>query len=249
MTESISQQVMSSILRDGGYKGPKLSKSNFTVWKFCMENHLKAKDMWTFIKSWTTVDAKTKRAKCFTTIVSSLCEDQIMTVIETSTPNEAWEALAKVHRASTAANMVFLKQDLRNRIFDGKGNMDDYLSDMKELSLRLKACGETVDEHDLCTTILIGIKPNNYATTIGMLTIGRTEKLNFNDTRSALLLTESTLKRNGRRHENGFRVDASSNKISQESKGRQQRKKTRKCFNCNVIGHLSAQCRKPKRQY
>ena len=76
---------MSSILRDGGYRGPKLSKSNFTVWKFCMENHLKAKDMWAFIESPTTVDDKTKQAKCFTTIVSSLCEDQIMTVIETST--------------------------------------------------------------------------------------------------------------------------------------------------------------------
>jgi hypothetical protein len=106
---------------------------------------------------------------------------------------------------------------------------------MKDLRLQLISAGHKVSDDDLVTTTLASIKLNDYEPVINVLTIARKDELSFDEVQAELILHETKLAR-------------------KESKGKKTQdeaafnaKETRKCYNCDKIGHLSAECRSKRR--
>ena len=236
--------VMNSY-KDVNYRGPKLNMSNYTTWSFCMRNHLMAMGTWKYIENNQEPDYQNAKARCFADITQSLEDDQIMTIIECDTPAEAWELLRREHRTASTANVIFLKQDMNSKTWNGTQDLKSYIEEMKEMSLRLKAVGHPVQEHDLCMMILIGIKEQEFSNTIATLTIGKTEPLQFDAVRAALLLTDMSIKRKNPKanEEHGFFVGQKprGSRITHMNPAKGQ-----KCFNCNKLGHFARDCRRAK---
>ena len=237
VAESQSQQVMGPALQASTtkvFKGIRLNDVNYTTWAFQMKVHLRSIGLWSIVDSGVHQSEKDQDI-CLAEIVNNIDESQIMTVIECSTPQAAWKALESMHRAKTFSHLTYMKQDFFNKTFNVTDGMKKHLSDMKELALRLRLAGSNIEDGDLASTILISVKDKRYETTISSLTSGRAQAPTFDEISAALLLRELEIARgNTTKRECGFATY-------------QQRRDTRKCFNCNQIGHISAKCRKPRR--
>ena len=112
-----------------------------------------------------------------------------------------------------------------NKTFNAKDGMKKHLTDMKELSLRLRLAGRDVDDAELASAILISVKDKRYEHTIAAMTAGRTLPPRFDEISASLLLREQEISRGGLdKRESGFSAS-------------QRPKETSICYNCNIVGH------------
>ena len=224
-------------LSNGRFKGAKLrGPENYSIWSFQMKAHLCGRQLWRALSDCkeASADDATKQ-KAFSELVENLTDEMVYTIIDKESPKQVWDSLKATCRASASANRHYLAKEFRSKEFNGRIGIRNHLNAMKDLRLQLIGAGQQITEDDLVVTTLDSIKHRDYEPLINAMTIGRQEELSFDEVQAELILHETKL----------ARKDVSQKKQTHEVAFSST--ETRKCYNCNKVGHLSARCRAPRK--
>ena len=143
-----------------------------------MEHLLRAKGLWDHVtgnavrpggaNAQATLDFEKKSERAFSTIVLSICTEQLYIVTSSTKPKEAWDALRKQFERETLANKLYLKKRYFRCVMSEGTPVQKHLKYMKEISDQLAAIGKPVDEDDQVVALL-GSLPPSYSTLVTAL--------------------------------------------------------------------------------
>ena len=135
-----------------------MTSGNYTIWSRRMESYLRGQARWKFVEQELDTDDIDKRARTLSDIISGIDDDQLINLQDTNSPKKAWEMLETIHRRAATANVLYLKQDLLNKRWDGKSDLSKYITEMSTAAMKLKGIGHAMSENDLSTLILMNIR-------------------------------------------------------------------------------------------
>lgn len=229
-------------------------EKNWMVWKIQIK-HLLLRD-----KLWGYVDGSTKckdspsadeqavfDSKCqeaMTIIVLSLASNTVPIIQASERPDEAWEALTQRFEASTLAAKLHLRKRYFRLDMPEGANVERHLTEMQELTDRLSAMGSKISEEDKAMTIL-GSLPNSYralVTTLG----NQAGNLSVVNVTNAILDEQRRGAPTNASEPDSALVGVSRRQPSSNSGVRNF--PPRKCYNCDQPGHISRECRQPRKQ-
>ena len=242
----------------------KLNDKNFLQWKEQMLNYLIVKDLDYCLESFeeqpgeSDADEASRRIKYDkderkTRALMLLAMDGQRAMhngAQYSTAAQLWEGLAAIHNAESSANFILLINELNNLKMGNKESVNDYISRVNELNMRLTMAGKGKSEEELCVYMLNGLPPA-YDTVRTVITCGK-QALTTASIWPTLLAVEAQLPQNKERgywtaSPGGGRNDGSRNNRDKRGRGQVQHRQNdsteqRICFGCGEKGHLKRDC-------
>lgn len=217
--------------------------ANYNDWKFSMRAYLMHEDMWKFIEGseqdsnnladLNLIKARSKLQMAVDKTISSY-------IREASTPKEIWTNLEKAFKDSGLTNKVSLLRTLiKTKLLECK-NIDDYVNKIFTTAHKLNSLKFTITDEWIGLLLFAGLPDQFEPMIMALENSGISIK---GDDIKVKLLQE-------------FSSDSYS-KMNQESalytkrfdkQNSNYNKKQVRCFNCNIIGHIAAKCRKPKKR-
>ncbi|KAB5520251.1 hypothetical protein DKX38_024570 [Salix brachista] len=91
-------------------------------------------------------------------LYASITEKLVSTVLNLETSKQVWDALQARFSSTSRSRVAFLKRQLQT-ISQGNRNCLSYIEEAKLFSDQLSAAGKPVDEQDLISYLLSGLKP------------------------------------------------------------------------------------------
>lgn len=210
---------------------PKLSNTNYHVWKFNMELLLLERELWDVVvgnlpeepdEKWLIRDGKARAA-----IGLAVEESQKILIKQLKTAKAFWDALKKHHEKSNITNKVSLLRQMSSKRLVSGQSMEDHIHEFLSIVDRLRDLGEKMEEHK-AVAFLLGTLPDDYNHLISSLEMRSEEDLTL-DLVKEKLLQEFRRKMSGEHQtEAAFKV--------------QKKKFVPKCFSCGKPGHMKKDC-------
>lgn len=243
------------------YGFEKLGTDNYAIWRTRMKGFLLSKDLGAAIEEPEHKDSEKARG-----LLIMCVEDQhLQTVSTAESAAAAWTALENLYQQQSTAARIMLRREMATlRKRDDEG-VAEYISRARSLADRIQASGAELDDDSLMHSVLSGLPPR-FDMMVTVMTAAD-ELPTLAEAQAKLLLVEGDKKTSGRGNgeaayfnnsggggdrsftpSSGSKVYVPPHKRSggphrgNSSGGREKRK----CFYCQKIGHLKADCRKRK---
>ena len=187
-------------------------------------------------------------AKALAHIGMTLTEQHLPTFMECETAKAAWDVFASLFKSKSQARRLQLKQELSNLRKEAGEPLVKYFARAKHLKGQLQSVGTTVEEDELCLSVLSGLF-EEYETLSTVLSSSEKE-LTLQDMLARLLIVEN--KSNKPVPESKACVarpgNGSGGKGQGKGSSKHAQKETRKCHHCGNSGHLKKDCWKRQRE-
>jgi hypothetical protein len=218
------------------YQVDKLTKKNFTMWKYRIEMVLKSRKLWKYVEA----EAEEKKEKeleqeALSQIGLTISDGVVGHIRGIKTPRAAWLKLCAVFEQKGLASQVYLRRKLFTLKFAESGSMQDHLNNISELANQLDAIGDPVKDRDLAIISLITL-PESYKPLVTTLEASPANDITF-DFVSARLLAEEEQQQEFKPPgpiETAF-IGTTFGKY-------QGRRPPMQCEYCGLTGHTEARC-------
>jgi hypothetical protein len=158
---------------------------------------------------------------------------------------EAWSALAAIYKKNSRATRISLKRQIYGYQHNPNAPMQEYISAVTSLAARLSALGkDNTLTPTAVTDILIFNLHESYSNIAATLTATKDE-LTVADVTSALLDEEG--RRAGFTEHNSATDSFHPSSLIEVASAARVADKGVTCFNCGRTGHISRNCRSPKK--
>ncbi len=224
----------------------RLDLDNYHTWSIRVECLLVSKGLWDHTQTTGGTD-RAGDAKARAGIGMHLAEQHLETFAEHKTAKLLWEALADLFKTKSQARRLQLKQELSALHLESGEPLVKYMARAKRLQSQLRAAGTTMDEDELCLSVLSGL-PAEFAMITTVLTAAE-KKLTLEDTLAKLLFVETNQSKitSGSKAYTPRPEPAAGRAHGRPFSG-QKPKETRKCHHCGKPGHIKADCFKRQRE-
>ncbi|XP_061388193.1 uncharacterized protein LOC133323266 [Musca vetustissima] len=145
---------------------PKLSNTNYYVWKFNIELLLLVRELWD--------------------VVVAVEESQKILIKELKAAKAFWDALKKHHEKSNITNKVSLLRQMPSKRLVSGECMEDHIHEFLSIVDRLRDLSEKVEEHK-AVAFLLGTLPDDYNHLISLLEMRSEEDLTLDLVKKKLL--------------------------------------------------------------
>ncbi|XP_073811779.1 uncharacterized protein [Musca autumnalis] len=209
-----------------------LGRENYTTWAFAVKTLLQHEDLWDTVQGVYPSGAIDQKVdtKAKTKIVLLVDKVNYVHIEDAETSKEVWDKLKSAFQDSGLTRRVGLLRQLITTSFAACGSVEEYVSQIVSTAHKLKEVDMPVSDEWVGTLLLAGL-PEEYAPMImGIESSG--VKITGDSIKTKLL--QDVKKRN-----------ESSDAAFLAAKKKFYKKRMR-CFNCNRIGHIAADCQKKK---
>lgn len=228
---------MSVIAANNLFQVEKLTNSNFTSWKFKIENVLKSRKLWKFVDGSVVgpLDGKNQELDqdAFSQIALTVSDGVIGHIRKAKTAREAWLKICSVFEKKGLSSQIFLRRKLINVKLDETQSMQTHINKVRELADQLDAIGDPVKDKELAIIILCSLTERFDAVIISLE--GRPPNEITFDSVSIRLLAEEE-----RQNESNAAKMSTESAFYSGSNDRQ--KSFKKCNFCKRSGHLEEFC-------
>jgi len=213
--------------------------SNYRTWKFSMKMLLQAKDLWELVSGEElkpdddddvekVSEWNRKARRAMAVIALSMTGAEKEHVIDCDTPKQAWDILEKLYEGKGRNRKFMLLQELFRMSMETSGSMDVYLRSIREIMSELLRTGIKLED-DVKLAIIFNGLPEKYRYLIVAIEQGNAA-IDFDELTARLLEEEK-------------KVDPDAGKTAMAARRFQVR-----CFNCNELGHVKADCPRPRKK-
>ncbi|KAF9664089.1 hypothetical protein SADUNF_Sadunf17G0120000 [Salix dunnii] len=157
---------------------PKLDGPNYLTWRIQFLVFLKSHDM--------------KDNSVLSWLYASITEKLVSTVLNLETSKQVWDALQARFSSTSRSRVAFLKRQLQT-ISQGNRNCLSYIEEAKLFSDQLSAAGKPVDEQDLISYLLSGLKPQFMPFITAFTFATREKELSLDDFQTEILNFETLM--------------------------------------------------------
>jgi hypothetical protein len=221
---------------------PLLKAPIYRAWKGKVQAFLYEKDLWDVVndpkpedRAAATWRSRNNKAKG---IISGSVSSEIRDILlEKTDACEMWTYLKSKYEAAPTASAISLQRRLLNARWT-TGGIDSFIGNVESTVNHLKQLGETVSEKTVIGVLLNGL-PKTWDSFVTSIEGSDPDRLTP-DIVMSRLYTEAA-NRDGRNQ-------GESRPPSQPESAATVRPETRKCYNCGKQGHLSRNCRKPRKE-
>ena len=213
-----------------------------------MECMLTTKGLWEHTQTTSETD-RAGDSKARAAIGLYLAEQHLETFREYATAKTLWETLAGLFRTKSQARRLQLENELSALRLETGEPLVKYVSRAKHLLSQLKAAGTTMEEDELCLSVLNKL-PGEFDMITTVLTVGDTV-LTLEDTLAKLLLVETSHQKStsgSKAYVARPAAPAAAYKGQKGAGAKQKSKEIRKCHHCGKPGHLQADCWQKQRE-
>ena len=221
----------------------KLNNSNYAIWKLKIEALLDRKGLTHYI-TWdgnaTEQSDGDGDQKARSYMILNIEDDQFKYVRNGDTAKSVWEALAAEHESKTYLALIDLESKYANLQWNrSKTTLDEFLDQFMDIVRQLEASGDMVEQATRVRKLLSAMPPQ-------FRTIAH--KLEqFPPAKQTLAQAMHALREEQQYFELNMKKKKREDDIPTHDKALNA-KETRKCYNCNTIGHIARNCRKPKKK-
>ena len=168
--------------------------------------------------------------------------------MECATAKDAWDAFANLFKSKSQARRLQLKGELSGLHKEAAEPFVKYFARAKHLKSQLLSVGTSVEEDELCLSVLNGL-PEEYATLTTVL-ITSEKALSMQDMLASLLVVENKVTKpvSESKAYVARQGGGSAGKGQSTGGSKQTPKETRKCHHCGKTGHLKKDCWKRQRE-
>lgn len=205
-------------------------RDNYSTWKFAVQTYLQHEELWDCITNPNPVDLK-KDLKAKSKLILLIDSVNYIHIQEAKTAHEIWNNLEKAFDDSGLTRRVGLIRDLCTTTLAGCQNVEEYIAKIMTTAHKLRNIGFKVDDEWLGTMLLSGL-PDTYKPMI--MAIESSGMKISADLIKAKILQDVKLS------------DTTAFVTNHKKKNKVQRKGPR-CYNCNRFGHISTECKIPKK--
>lgn len=209
-----------------------LGRENYTTWAFAVKNLLQHEDLWDTVQGKypaSGIDHKVD-TKAKTKIILLVDKVNYVHIEDAETSKEVWDKLKSAFQDSGLTRRVGLLRQLITASFAACGSVEEYVSQIVSTAHKLKEVDMPVSDEWVGTLLLAGL-PEEYAPMI-------------------MGIESSGVKITGDAIKTKLLQDVKKPKESSDAAFLAAKKKFHKkrmrCFNCNRIGHIAADCNKKK---
>ena len=224
-----------------------LDVDNYASWMPQMKYYLIGKDLWDVVETGgDSEDDKKKDKKAKAAIGLRVKKHHLNTVEKAGTAKGLWETFQATYRAKSNANKIVLRKQLNTLQKLPSEPITKYVDRAKTIWSDLTATGTEMPETEVTLLILTGL-PKEYEVVATVLETSSAE-LKIDQVVPHLLSVEQ------RSSSNQEPVSIYAARDSRRQQGRQQQRSSganrsfrkpsdMKCFYCNKLGHIKADCR------
>ncbi|XP_074377787.1 uncharacterized protein LOC141719314 [Apium graveolens] len=230
--------------RSIGLTYPVLEKSNYTAWTLKMKVFMQAQGVWTAVElsdAKAPLDDKIDKV-AWAMIYQGIHEDMLLSIADKKTAKEGWEAIRLMCQGADRVK--------RAKIQMLKVGFESLLS-------TIRALGEEMGEAYVVKKLL-RVVPSRFLfgdlecmsveEAIGSLQAHEERLKSKTETGgNKLLLIEDEWIKREKDGQSSFR-GRSGRAYQNRRDGAGRDRSTVRCFNCNVIGHYAAECKRPRRE-
>lgn len=217
-------------------------RENYDTWKVAAKSYLIIKGLWSCTQIEPLADKTDqvdKDLKAWAEINLLLDESIYAYVIGTSTAKSAWESLEKAFEDSGLCRKVELLKQLVKLSLVDCGSVEDYISRMSTMAVKVVKVGLKIDDEILASLMLAGL-PDEFRSLV-MAVENSSTKLTSEAVKT-LLLQETRLTSNNSVSESAFFTHSKKSGGKSGSGG----KFKFRCHKCDEIGHMGKDC--PERE-
>lgn len=204
-------------------------------------------------------DYNRRKQKAASTIALAIEPQQQNLIMGLHDPKQMWEVLKSAFEPSSRARIAHLRSEFMKLKFDPSETMAVFISRLKQAADRLTSVGKAVDDDQLAYQMLMSLPPE-FDNVVQQLYMLKDDQFTSAAVEERLLAEYDRLK-----HQKAVSIDGGDYSrgenvlLSRRSKNRNRSQKpkvsgsdgngeTRKCFRCGIIGHISPQCKVPKKK-
>lgn len=239
-------------------------KDDFSMWKKKMKCVLiQQRTYKAVLNEFSQTDTKDYVIECNNMAMSSITlhlSDSVNRKIgDFKTAKELWDALDKQYTDKTLPAKMLLLENFFKYKLDLNKDMDDNLDNFTKLVQQIKSAG---DEHidDYVPIVLLNATPESYNDVKSAIKFGRdtvdldvvvnglkSKEIDLKQHKNSKSSDDKVMQVRGRSKKRFNNNKTYSDRDKSNGRSKSRPRETRKCYNCDRIGHLAKFCRKPKR--
>lgn len=220
----------------------KLNNENYDTWQYKVQLLLMKENLWQIVNDeppaditpvWRLSDNKAKAT------IGLLVEDnQLSHIRSAATAKIAWENLKEYHQKPSLTNKVFLLKRICSKKLCENGDMENHLNCMQEMTDKLEALGEKLQDHMFVAMLLCSLPESHNGLIIAL------ESRSENELTTVFvkgkLMDEYFRRRNNQQQD----TEDKALKIQKTPASKEQNNLS--CFFCKKTGHMKKDCSKYK---
>ncbi|XP_074355869.1 uncharacterized protein LOC141695529 [Apium graveolens] len=255
---------------------PTLTKGNYTAWSMKMSVYIQAHGVWEAVeKSDPKAVIETKIDKiALAMIYQGIPEEYLLSIAEKKIAKDAWEAIKTMSQGADKvkqAKVQILKAEFEALTMKEADQIDDFYMKINGIVSNIRALGEPVAKSYMVKKLLRVVPPKFLQIASTLEQFGDLETMFIEEAVGALKAHEERMRGTGTTsdaqlmltEEKWRKKDSEGKKLlltwlkrsnrgpsggSLGQRGRGSRDKSQvRCFNCGIMGHYAAECRKPRR--
>lgn len=231
---------------DDKYGVTQFNGTNFPNWKFRVEVLLEEFGVKQCVSENCPSDAKEEHKekwrksdnKCKSLIVQCIADSHLEYVMGKNTSKEIWDSLLKTFERKGVASQLYLRRRLLTMKYSGEMNLESHFVKFDEIIRQLRSAGAKLENEDIVCHLLLTM-PETYNNVVTALETLSPDTLTIEFVKGRLL-DEEAKKSNSIKNEESSSDSAAFN-------AKNTGKFPFKCYNCDRVGHKSAECKLKKK--